>query len=253
MLPDVAAPFPRQAVLPTSKDGAPLRIDNRPVSDQQLSRQHGIDALLSVGTPSCHVVVLLRRQGIVLDPVSSSGALLRDLLLIVTIIGGIVLAIVEGAVAFILFKYRSARGDADGAQAFGSKRLELAWSAIPMIVVAVLFGLSLRAARLVDPPTARRDPDIVEISTIGGFMFAAAVLVFLFNVDRSIRRGAPARSNPWNAWTLEWATARRQRRRRTSIGCQPCAAAGRSGTSCTPRTPTGAVAPRRVESIARHE
>jgi cytochrome c oxidase subunit I len=44
------------------------------------------------------------------------------------------------------------------------------------------------------------------LSTIGGFLFAAAVAVFLFNIVRSLRRGRPAGSNPWNAWTLEWAT-----------------------------------------------
>jgi cytochrome c oxidase subunit I len=42
--------------------------------------------------------------------------------------------------------------------------------------------------------------------TIGAFIMAVAVLLIIWNVLRSIQSGAPAGNNPWNAWTLEWAT-----------------------------------------------
>jgi cytochrome c oxidase subunit I len=42
--------------------------------------------------------------------------------------------------------------------------------------------------------------------TIGAFLIAAAVLVFVWDLLRSLRVGAIAGDNPWNAWTLEWAT-----------------------------------------------
>jgi cytochrome c oxidase subunit 1/cytochrome c oxidase subunit I+III len=45
------------------------------------------------------------------------------------------------------------------------------------------------------------------ISTVGAFIFAAGVLLFLINVARSLRSGAPAGANPWDAPTLEWATS----------------------------------------------
>ncbi|HEY1837349.1 MAG: cytochrome c oxidase subunit I [Rhizomicrobium sp.] len=44
------------------------------------------------------------------------------------------------------------------------------------------------------------------ITTIGSYVFAAGVLIFLYNVIKSYRRGAPAGDNPWDAPTLEWAT-----------------------------------------------
>ena len=44
------------------------------------------------------------------------------------------------------------------------------------------------------------------ISTLGGLISALAVLVFIVNLVWSARRGAPAGDNPWQAWTLEWAT-----------------------------------------------
>jgi cytochrome c oxidase subunit 1/cytochrome c oxidase subunit I+III len=45
------------------------------------------------------------------------------------------------------------------------------------------------------------------ISTVGTFLLGVSILVFLWNVALSLRRGQPAGENPWNAWTLEWATA----------------------------------------------
>ena len=75
------------------------------------------------------------------------------------------------------------------------------------------------------------------IATIGAFIIALAVLVFLVNVIYSLRRGdrSPA-DDPWDARTLEWSTsspppeynfARGPARRRTATS---------SGTASTPRT-----------------
>jgi cytochrome c oxidase subunit I len=43
------------------------------------------------------------------------------------------------------------------------------------------------------------------ISTIGAFVLGISVLVLLANIAISLRRGAIAGDNPWDAWTLEWA------------------------------------------------
>jgi cytochrome c oxidase subunit 1/cytochrome c oxidase subunit I+III len=43
-------------------------------------------------------------------------------------------------------------------------------------------------------------------STIGAFIMGLSVLVFLANVVISLRSGKVAGDNPWDAWTLEWAT-----------------------------------------------
>jgi cytochrome c oxidase subunit 1 len=44
------------------------------------------------------------------------------------------------------------------------------------------------------------------IVTIGAFVQAIAVLIFLFNLVRSHFKGKLAGNDPWDAWTLEWAT-----------------------------------------------
>ena len=44
------------------------------------------------------------------------------------------------------------------------------------------------------------------ITTLGSFMFAIGVLLFVVNVVKSYRNGRAAGNNPWDAPTLEWAT-----------------------------------------------
>jgi cytochrome c oxidase subunit 1 len=45
------------------------------------------------------------------------------------------------------------------------------------------------------------------IETIGAFLIATSILLFVFNVIRSRRRAEPAGNDPWDARTLEWATS----------------------------------------------
>jgi cytochrome c oxidase subunit I len=44
------------------------------------------------------------------------------------------------------------------------------------------------------------------IETIGAMIMGLATLLVVWNIAVSLRRGAVAGDNPWNAWTLEWAT-----------------------------------------------
>ncbi len=44
-----------------------------------------------------------------------------------------------------------------------------------------------------------------QVETAGSFLLGASFLVFLWNMIRSRRHGAPAGADPWNGATLEWA------------------------------------------------
>ena len=44
------------------------------------------------------------------------------------------------------------------------------------------------------------------VSTIGAYILAISVPVLLWNIIMSLRSGKAAGDNPWDAWTLEWAT-----------------------------------------------
>ncbi len=45
------------------------------------------------------------------------------------------------------------------------------------------------------------------VATLGVPLQAVAVLLFVVNIVVSLRQGAPAGNDPWDAWTLEWATS----------------------------------------------
>jgi cytochrome c oxidase subunit 1 len=45
------------------------------------------------------------------------------------------------------------------------------------------------------------------ISSVGAVFQAAAILLFVYNMILSYFKGAPAGNDPWDAWTLEWATS----------------------------------------------
>ncbi len=44
------------------------------------------------------------------------------------------------------------------------------------------------------------------VSTVGAVVMGISVLIFVGNLVVSLRRGEPAGDNPWEGWTLEWAT-----------------------------------------------
>lgn len=45
------------------------------------------------------------------------------------------------------------------------------------------------------------------LSSLSAYLLAASILLFFINLIYSLRRGKPAGDNPWNGWTLEWATS----------------------------------------------
>ncbi|TWT38719.1 cytochrome c oxidase subunit I [Blastopirellula retiformator] len=46
-----------------------------------------------------------------------------------------------------------------------------------------------------------------QISTIGAFVMGFGILFFFINIAVSLRSGKKAGDDPWDAWTLEWATS----------------------------------------------
>ena len=45
-----------------------------------------------------------------------------------------------------------------------------------------------------------------QVSSLGAFLQAPSYLIFVWNMLASLRTGAIAGDDPWDAWTLEWAT-----------------------------------------------
>ena len=45
-----------------------------------------------------------------------------------------------------------------------------------------------------------------QLTTLGALIQVPSYAIFVYNVIASLRKGRPAGDNPWDAWTLEWAT-----------------------------------------------
>jgi len=72
----------------------------------------------------------------------------------------------------------------------------------PMHILGIM-GMSRRIYTYPDRPYWQ---PLNLFSTIGAFVIALSVLLFLANVVISLRHGEEAGDNPWEAWSLEWAT-----------------------------------------------
>lgn len=70
-----------------------------------------------------------------------------------------------------------------------------------------ILGLIGMTRRTYTYPNIPEWNDLNLISSIGAFLMGAAVLVFFWNIFVSLRKGEIAGDNPWDAWTLEWATS----------------------------------------------
>jgi cytochrome c oxidase subunit 1 len=68
-------------------------------------------------------------------------------------------------------------------------------------------GLAGMPRRIADYSANAGWNDLNLVATIGGFMIAAAILPFIFNVFITLRNGPPAGDDPWEGNTLEWATS----------------------------------------------
>ncbi len=70
-----------------------------------------------------------------------------------------------------------------------------------------LLGIEGMPRRVYTYPAFEGWGDLNLLITIGAFIMGLAVVVFVGNVLWSLRFGRPAGDNPWEAWTLEWATS----------------------------------------------
>ncbi|HSK52427.1 MAG TPA: cbb3-type cytochrome c oxidase subunit I, partial [Clostridia bacterium] len=68
-------------------------------------------------------------------------------------------------------------------------------------------GLAGMPRRIADYSSAAGWNDLNLAATAGGFLIAASMIPFLWNVFISLRSGQPAGDDPWEGNTLEWATS----------------------------------------------
>ena len=106
----------------------------------------------------------------IFNPASPPAESIRDLSLLVLAITGAIFLIVEGVLIYCIWRFRRrARTSSEPAQVYGSKPIEVAWTAAPALIVFVLVLVTTRTLWEVDvdPPKPRPDDGALYVTVIG--------------------------------------------------------------------------------------
>ncbi|PWT97329.1 MAG: cytochrome c oxidase subunit II [Terriglobia bacterium] len=100
--------------------------------------------------------------GFLFHPQSTNAQAIAILFARYLTLAAVIFLVVLALVVYSLIKYRARAGAVDLRQNFGSRRLEIAWTAIPLLIVTVLFIVTVRTMAFVDAPLEpRQAPDLV--------------------------------------------------------------------------------------------
>jgi cytochrome c oxidase subunit 2 len=99
-----------------------------------------------------------------LAPKGEAAQVVDDLFMTTVRWAAIVFVLVEGALLLVVFKFRSRPGDAEPAQIHGNTKLEVVWTVIPAVVLAMIAVPTIRTIfHLAETP----EGDVLEVEAIG--------------------------------------------------------------------------------------
>src|SRR6516165_9370403 len=118
-------------------------------------------SLCAASTPADHSVPSI------FDAHSTPAESIRHLSRFVLGVTGLIFLVVASLLTYALVRFRSRRAEADRepAQVYGSTQIELAWTVIPILIVAVLFAATARVIHAIQD--APQPKDAVEVTVIG--------------------------------------------------------------------------------------
>jgi cytochrome c oxidase subunit II len=103
----------------------------------------------------------------IFDPRSTPAESIRHLSFFVLSVTGLIFAVVFTLLTFAVVKFRRKSGDRgrEPAQVYGSTQIELAWTVIPILIVAVLFAATAQMIHAIQD--APRPAGAIEVTAIG--------------------------------------------------------------------------------------
>jgi cytochrome c oxidase subunit 2 len=107
----------------------------------------------------------------IFDPVSPPAESIRSLAVLVFAITAFIFVVVEGILIYAVFRFRrgAAAGGAEPPQVYGSKPIEVAWTAAPALIVFVLVLVTARTLWEVNvpPPEPRVGDNTLFVTVVG--------------------------------------------------------------------------------------
>jgi len=98
------------------------------------------------------------------SPHSPQTASIASVFSLVLIIAAVVFLIVAAGVFYCILRYRSRGAENEPRQIFGSPKLEILWTVVPIAVVTALFVVTVRAMVFIDAPQdTERSPDLAIV------------------------------------------------------------------------------------------
>ncbi len=104
------------------------------------------------------------------EPASPNAERINDSYLWIALFTGAILVVVEGALIWFIVRYRAdrRRRDEDGAQIHGNTNLEIAWTVVPVLILAAIGSfIFYKLPGIADIPSARADGGRVDVSVKG--------------------------------------------------------------------------------------
>ena len=96
--------------------------------------------------------------GAVFSPHSPQVQAISDLFGYFLLLAAVIFLIVAGLVGYGIVRYRARAGAAEPRQTFGSRTLEITWTAVPLLIVIALFTLTVRTMASIDAPLTPDEP-----------------------------------------------------------------------------------------------
>jgi cytochrome c oxidase subunit 2 len=107
----------------------------------------------------------------IFDPVSPPAESIRSLSVLVFAITGFIFVVVEGILIYAIVRFRrgAAAAGAEPPQVYGSKPIEIAWTAVPALIVFVLVLVTARTLWEVNvpPPQPREGDNTLFVTVVG--------------------------------------------------------------------------------------
>jgi cytochrome c oxidase subunit II len=135
-----------------------------------VSRAAGVFVLLAgllLAAGLCMAAPLDNPVPSIFAPHSTPAESIRHLSHFVLGITGLIFLIVFSLLSYVVVRFRNRAADSkrEPAQVYGSTQIELAWTVIPILIVAVLFAATARVIHAIQD--APKPPTAVEVTVIG--------------------------------------------------------------------------------------